>query len=212
MIWGESYGSSALRHGWRAFSAVLASAVAMLLTPAAHAQTAATATRGPPVATPARVTVIAPLSLIKVTDLRFGKIVARPTVGTITVDQITGACSVTGAILELGTCQYAQFTGMGTRNMNARISLSASTNLTGPGQTMVMDQVTLGTNSTISFSGNPNANGRGVGLTTGGGNQRYSIVSNNGIFLLNIGARLTVNANQAPGVYSGTITVSVQYQ
>ncbi len=155
---------------------------------------------------------VTPLSLVKVQDLSFGRIVARPTAGTVTVSQLTGACSVTGAILALGTCQYAKFTGMGVRNLGARISLTATTNLTGPGQSMVMDQVTLGSNSTISFAGNSNANGSGVGLTTGGGNQRYSITSSNGIYVLNIGARLNVNANQAPGIYRGSITVAVQYQ
>lgn len=159
-----------------------------------------------------RAVVVAPLTLVKVQDLDFGRIVARPQAGTVTVDAVTGACTVTGPILEVGTCRYAQFAGMGTKNMNARISLGGVVNLTGPGQTMVLDTVRLGSNSSISFSGNPNANGQGVGLTQGNGNQRYSITSNSGIFVLNIGGRLNVNANQAPGVYNGSITVSVQYQ
>ena len=77
---------------------------------------------------------------------------------------------------------------------------------------MVLDQITLGTNSTISFNGNPNANGKGVGLTKGGNAERYTITTNSGIYLLNIGGRLNVNANQVAGVYNGSITVSVQYQ
>ncbi len=160
----------------------------------------------------ARATVVAPLSVVWVQDLKFGRIVPRPQAGTVTVDQITGACTVTGPILEVGKCQFAQFAGMGSKNMNARISLTNSTSLTGPGQAMVLDRITLGTNSTISFAGNANANGRGVGLTKGGNGERYSITTNSGIYLLNIGGRLTVNANQAPGIYNGTITISVQYQ
>ena len=100
----------------------------------------------------------------------------------------------------------------GSKNMNARITLTNSTNLTGPGQAIVLDQITLGTNSTISFTGNPNANGKGVGLTKGGNGEKYSITTASGIYALNIGGRLTVNANQAPGIYNGTITLSVQYQ
>lgn len=158
-------------------------------------------------------TVVSPLSVIKVQDMDFGKIVPSPLGGTVTIDAVSGACGVTGTIREIATCRYAQFTGMGTRNMNARISLSNVTNLTGPGQAMVLDQLVLGTNNTISLAGNTNANGQGVGLTQGNGNaSRYRITSSSGIYLLNIGGRLTVNANQAPGAYRGTFTINVQYQ
>ena len=159
-----------------------------------------------------RATVVAPLTVVWVQDLNFGRIVPRPQAGTVTVDQITGACTVTGPILEVGKCQFAQFAGMGTKNMGARISLTSVTNLTGPGQAMVLDNITLGTNSTISFAGNGNANGKGVGLTKGGNAERYTIISNTGIYLLNIGGRLNVNANQVGGVYTGSIAISVQYQ
>ena len=194
------------RRGKRAICALLALAGAAGLSAPAQAGEKPVATNS------ARATIVAPLTLVKQQDLVFGKIVARTTAGTVTVDQITGQCSVTGAILEVGSCQYASFAGMGTKNMSARISLTAVSNLTGPGQTMVLDNITLGTNASISFAGNPNANGRGVGLTQGNGNQRYSITTNSGIFVLNIGGRLNVNANQAPGVYTGSITVTVQYQ
>ena len=196
-----------LRAVTRAVGALLALACGLLAADpvaAANPRVSVTAT--------ARATVVAPLTLVWVQDLKFGKIVPRPLPGTVTVDQNTGACTVTGPILEVGKCQFARFAGMGTRNMNARISLITLVNLTGPGQTMVLDQITLGTNSTISFVGNTNANGNGVGLTRGGNAERFSIVTNSGIYLLNIGGRLTVNANQLGGVYNGTITVTVQYQ
>jgi len=194
-----------IRHVIRAFCAMVAFVLGAGHADHAFAQTATAQGRSTAV-------VVAPLTLVKVQDLDFGKIVPRPTAGTVTVDQMTGLCTVTGTILEVGTCHYASFAGMGTRNMNARISLTGVTNLTGPGQTMVLDNIKLGTNSTITFTGNPNANGSGVGLTQGNGNQRYSIASSTGIFVLNIGGRLNVNANQAPGHYTGSITVSVQYQ
>jgi spore coat protein U-like protein len=191
----------------RALCAPLALAFTALLPAAALA-------KGTPVTRTAnaRATVVSPLSVVWVQDLKFGRIVPRPQAGTVTVDQVTGACTVTGPILEVGQCQFAQFAGMGSKNMNARISLTATTNLTGPGVPMVLDQIKLGTNSTISFAGNPNANGKGVGLTKGGNGERYNITTNSGIYLLNIGGRLSVNANQAPGTYNGTITISVQYQ
>lgn len=207
MTWGVSTNSGRFSPAIRAFCAMVVLALAALLPAPALA-------KGPPVTrtATARATVVAPLSVVWVQDLKFGRIVPRPQAGTVTVDQITGACTVTGPILEVGTCQFAQFAGMGSKNMNARISLTNSTNLTGPGVPMVLDQIKLGTNSTISFAGNANANGKGVGLTKGGNGERYSITTNSGIYVLNIGGRLTVNANQAPGTYNGTITISVQYQ
>jgi len=194
--------------------AVIRAACALLTVGAAGLAALPVAAKNTPVSrtATARATVVAPLTVVKVQDLKFGRIVPRPQAGTVTVDEVTGACIVTGPILEVGTCQYAQFAGMGTKSMNARISLTNATSLTGPGTAMVLDQIRLGTNSTITFAGNGNANGKGVGLTKGGNAEKYSITTNSGIYLLNIGGRLTVNANQAPGVYNGTITISVQYQ
>ena len=207
MLWGVTESDGRLRAVIRAFCAMLALACGILaIDPAKAANTPVSATAS------TRATVVAPLTLVWVQDLKFGKIVPRPQPGTVTVDQATGACTVTGPILQVGKCQFAQFAGMGTKNMGARISLTSAVNLTGPGQSMVLDQIALGTNSTISFAGNSNANGKGVGLTKGGNAERYTITTNSGIYLLNIGGRLTVNANQAGGVYNGSITVSVQYQ
>ena len=204
---GEPISNGRLRSVTRAIGALLALACAALMASPAIAA-------NPPVSVTAtaRATVVAPLTLVWVQDLKFGKIVPRPQAGTVTVSQVTGACTVTGPILEVGKCQFAQFAGMGTKNMGARISLTSVVNLTGPGLTMVLDQVALGTNNTISFTGNGNANGNGVGLTKGGNAERYTITTASGIFLLNVGGRLNVNANQAPGVYNGSITISVQYQ
>lgn len=160
-----------------------------------------------------RAIVVAPLTLIKVDDLDFGRIAVGNAPGTVSINPTTGECTVTGPIIETGGCHRARFSGMGTKNMNARISLSQVTNLTGPGQTMVLDNVILGSNATIDITGNTNSNGIGVGLTTGNGNsKRYSISTATGIYDLYVGGRLNVNANQLPGVYTGSITVSVQYQ
>ena len=207
MTWGVTMPDGRLRTVIRAACALLAGACAVLAgAPALARNTPVTRTAN------ARATVVAPLTVVKVQDLQFGRIVPRPLPGTVTVDEVTGACTVTGPILEVGRCQYAQFAGMGTKNMGARISLTAATDLTGPGAPMVLDQIRLGTNSTISFAGNTNANGKGVGLTKGGNAEKYSITTNSGIYVLNVGGRLNVNANQAPGLYTGSITISVQYQ
>ena len=204
---GVTISNGRLRAVTRAIGAVLAFVCAGLV-----ADPAAAANPPVSVTATARAVVVAPLTLVWVQDLKFGKIVPRPQAGTVTVDQNTGACTVTGPILEVGKCQFAQFAGMGTKNMGARISLTSVVNLTGPGVVMVLDQIALGTNNTISFTGNGNANGNGVGLTKGSNAERYTITTTSGIFVLNVGGRLNVNANQAPGVYNGSITVSVQYQ
>jgi hypothetical protein len=161
---------------------------------------------------PAKAVLVAPLTILKTQDMDFAKIAPRTAPGTVTINPNTQVCTKTGPILQIGSCKAAQFVGRGGKNLGARITLTSTTNLTGPGQTMVLDGVTLGSNSSIVFIGNVNGSGQGIGLTTGGGNQRYSIVSTSGIYTLNVGATLHVNANQAPGLYRGSITVQVQYQ
>lgn len=207
MHWVITMPRGRFRRAFRRFGALVALVLALAISAPAYAAGAKITVQAA-----ARAAVVTALSVIKVQDLSFGRIVPRPQAGTVTVDQNTGACVVTGPILEVGKCQFAQFAGMGTKNMGARISLTSTADLTGPGQSMVLDMIKLGTNSTISFAGNLNANGSGVGLTKGGNAERYSITTNSGIYVLNVGGRLNVNANQAPGTYTGSITISVQYQ
>ena len=147
---------------------------------------------------------VSPGSIVKINDLDFGKIVARPTAGTVILNPATNVCTVTGAILHIGGCQAANFAGLGRRNFFVRITVSSPTNLTGPGQAMVMDTMTLDTSPDLLFA--PLGNG------TGNASRRYQIVSINGIYNFQVGGTLRVNANQAPGRYSGTFTVTAQYQ
>ncbi len=205
MTWGLSCRGADPRRASRAVGALLAALACIALPGMARAERVT-------VTGQTQAVVVSPLSVVKVQDLDFGRIVPRPTAGTVTVDTVTGGCVVTGAIMQVGTCRLARFDGMGTKNMNARISLTSVVDLTGPGQTMVLDNVILGPNSTISLTGNSNANGKGVGLTKGGNGARYSITTNSGIYSLYVGGRLNVNANQAPGVYTGSISITVQYQ
>lgn len=195
----------------RALAAPILIALSLLAAPAAMAQSVpatgkVTASGG------ARAVILVPLTLVKSQDMNFGKIAVSNVAGTVVLNGQTNACTTTGGVFETSSCQAAVFTGMGTKNMNARISLTSVSNLAGPGTAMTLTNVFLTNDATISFSGNPNANGQGVGLTQGNGNQRYSIVSSTGIFTLKLGGTLNVNANQAPGVYTGSITVTVQYQ
>lgn len=205
MTWGTFCRELASRHAGRAIGALLAALSFILLPTAAHAERVTVTGR-------TQAVVVAPLSVVKVQDLDFGRIVPMPTAGTVTVDTVSGGCTVTGAVRQVGICHLARFDGMGTKNMNARINLTSVVSLTGPGQTMVLDQVILAPNATISLAGNSNANGKGVGLTQGGNGARYQITTNSGIYSLYVGGRLNVNANQAGGVYTGSISITVQYQ
>lgn len=188
---------------WRACGALL---LALLGAPDARSQNIGTATGQ------AQAVIVEPLTLFKVRDMDFGKILPSAAAGTVTINPVTSACSTTGGATSFGNaCQAAVFAGMGKNPFKARVTMSNITQLTGPGAAMTMDTFIIGLNSTISFTGNTNAQGNGNGLVNGGGNQRYQIQNSNGIFTLNIGARLNVNANQAPGLYSGTFSVTVQY-
>jgi spore coat protein U-like protein len=196
MNWGFPYRSRALRLAGCAFGAALACAVAAAPASAKEVATGSGTSSA---------VVVEPLSLIKVQDLSFGKIVPRPTAGTVTVNADTGACAITGVIMQVGTCRTAQFTGMGRRNMTVRFALPNTVTLTSPGgATMIADTLTIGSAPDVTYLG---GNGNG----NGNGNRRYRINPPSGIFTFRVGARLNVGANQAPGIYTGTFNVTVQY-
>jgi spore coat protein U-like protein len=194
MNWGVPDRCGFTQRLMRKLCAVLALACAGLITQPVLAQTV-TASAG------AQAAIVEPLSLIKLADLNFGRMAARPTAGTVTVNPDTGACTVTGPILHTGGCRYAEFTGFGVRRMRVRIQLPTTITLTGPGgATMTANTLTLGLAPDLTrLPGSP-------------GNPRYEIGTNSGIFTFRIGARLNVGANQAPGVYNGTFNVTVIYQ
>lgn len=199
MHWGVSKPRGQIGHAIRAVCAALVLALLALHAPAAQAQVATA--QGS-----ATAAIVTPLTLIKTQDLDFGRIVARPTPGTVTVDVNTGACTMTGITIHQGACQFAEFAGMGTRRMTVRFQIPTTVTLTGPaGATMLVDTMTLGTQPGLTFLG-----GNGNGL--GNGNRRYSIDANSGIFTFRVAGRLNVGANQRAGVYSGNFNVTVQYQ
>lgn len=149
----------------------------------------------------AQATIVEPLSLIKVQDLRFGRIAASATAGTLTVNPDSGACTASGGIIATGGCGFGQFAGQGIKKLTVRIQIPATVVLTSPtGNTMVADTLTLGATPDLAF----------LGVT--GGTPRYQIAANSGIFTFRLGARLNISANQPSGQYSGTYSVTVQYQ
>jgi len=147
--------------------------------------------------------VVEPNSLIKVDDMNFARVAPRATAGSVVLAPATNACSSPDGMIRTGACQAATFAGMGRRNFFVRINYPTTITLTGPGQAMTVDTITLDTTNDLVFQPTGNGNGNG--------NRRYRIASLTGIFTFRMGGTLRVNANQAAGVYAGTYSVTTVY-
>ncbi len=149
----------------------------------------------------AQAVIVTPLSFFKVNDLVFGRIIPGPTAGTVIIAP-SGTRTVTGGVRAATGLphQPASFAGRGSFNQLVNISINAtSRTLTrvGGSQTMVMDTFIIGSTPTATLTTSPVA---------------FRIGSTNGMFQFPVGARLRVGANQAPGTYRGTFTITLQYQ
>lgn len=176
--------------GKRAACALLASAAALTVSVPASADTATS---------PARAVIVRPLVFFKVQDLRFGTIVPGTTAGTVVVAP-DGTRTRTGGVTLVGlTHQPARFAGDGAPDQQVRIRMgSNSIQITGPGAPMTVNQFTIGSTPTTTV------------LSTGW--NTFTLAGAGGVFNFPLGARLQVNPNQAPGTYSGTFTIELQYQ
>jgi hypothetical protein len=138
-------------------------------------------------------TIVAPITIVRVTDMNFGNVVTSAASGTITlspgaVRSALGGASILAA--QPGTVTAATFTVGGTAGFTYSISLPASVSIDDPG---------LGAPMTVdAFTSNPTPTGTiGVGGTE----------------TLQVGATLNVGANQVAGVYTSAVpfTVTVNY-
>ncbi|MEW6046951.1 MAG: DUF4402 domain-containing protein [Bacillota bacterium] len=122
-------------------------------------------------------------------DLRFGDIVPGSTSGTVTIDP-AGARTVSGGVIALGESYgAASFTVSGEPGYSYTVTLPLSATLASGTNSMVVD--------TFTSSLDPD----GVGTLDANGNGTFTV-----------GATLHVDAGQAPGTYSGSFDVSVDYQ
>jgi Domain of unknown function (DUF4402) len=146
----------------------------------------------------AQVAVVTPLSFIEVNDLDFGRIIPSTTAGTVTISPSNVRTATNGIALVGTDFQAARFAGMGTVAQRVRVRITPNTiTLTGPGPSMSVTNFTIDPQGTLSQIGaSPN----------------YRIVPLNGIFWFNVGARLSVGANQPGGYYSGTFNATLDYQ
>ena len=145
-----------------------------------------------------QVGVVTPLSFIQTEELSFGQIIASNTAGTVTVAP-NGSRTRTGNITLLGAShQPAEFAGMGTFNQRVQVSLgSNSIFLTGPGVRMRARTFVIGSTPTAVLTTTPTV---------------FRIAGATGAFRFPVGATLEVGANQAPGIYRGTWTITLNYQ
>ncbi|MEO0907220.1 MAG: DUF4402 domain-containing protein [Pseudomonadota bacterium] len=150
--------------------------------------------------TPAEAFLVTPLSFQKEIDLDFGQIIASNTNGTVVMDS-AGTVTTTGGIVHInGTQQPARFWGYGSFNQRVLINVTANSyTLTEPvsGETIIMDQILIGSQPPINITTNP---------------RRFRIANPDGFFSFTIAGRLQVSAGQAPGIYSGEFTVTLEYE
>jgi hypothetical protein len=155
--------------------------VALLFAANTYGQVSATAN--------ATATIITPISITSSTDLRFGNVAASPTLaGTVLITPAGVRTAGGGATLPAvtGTFGVATFTVNGEGTSTYAITLPGTTTLTGtPSGTMTVD----------NFSSTPSVTG-----TLAGGTQNITV-----------GGTLNVGAAQAAGSYTGTFSVTVNY-
>jgi Domain of unknown function (DUF4402) len=194
MNWGYSgHGAKQGLRG-RAIRAALA-CVPMLLaaSPALAAPEKATATGT------AQAVVVERLSIIKVYDMDFGRIIPSTTAGTVVLAP-TGARSVTGGTrIAGGPSQPATFAGFGANGQLVSLTMQSNTSTltrSGGTQTMTMDTYIVGSTPTAQLTTNPTV---------------FRINSATGMFQFPLGATLRVDANQTPGIYTGTFAVNITY-
>lgn len=155
----------------------------------------------------ARTVVLDPLGLERVRDLDFGYVLPNGTDGTVTMTPSDGSTEhscVAANILHVETCQPAEFGGLGSSNQIVRVRVPSGRRivLTGPGADILIDElVVVGDENIQRLS--PAGSRRNI---------RYRIVSAEGAFVFRIGGRLNVAGNQAPGEYSATFDVELNYR
>jgi Domain of unknown function (DUF4402) len=148
----------------------------------------------------AEAVIVTRLSLIKDDDLEFGTMLSGPTAGTVVVPP-SGARTKTGGVILVGAgFNAARFAGYGRFNQNVGISINANVltlNRVGGGATMRVDTWVIGSTPTAPITTAP---------------RTFRIASSNGIFNFPLGATLRVGANQRSGTYTGTFTITLNYQ
>lgn len=142
--------------------------------------------------------VVTPLSFVKVDDLDMGYIIPSNVAGNVVLNPDGTRTANNGIVLIGAQHQTAKFAGFGRARQRVSISFGANQIfLTGPGPSMRLRNFTLGSTPTALFARNQRS---------------FTILSSNGTFQFPVGAELRVGANQPVGVYTGTWTITANYQ
>ncbi len=143
-----------------------------------------------------KVVALKPITLVNSTALDFGSIVPGAANGTVTINSRTGARTRTVVTLVGSTFSRAQFVATGTVGRVVTLTVNAPTiNITSGANTMAVNTLRV------------SANG-GAARTFG---QNYTIPAS-GTITYNMGGRLNVGANKPAGLYSGTFSLTLNYQ
>ena len=135
----------------------------------------------------AQANVLTPLSIVAGANMNFGDIAGDADAATtVALDANTGNTTSPDGAATGGTTAAGAFTVTGAGTLAYTIDPIADTTLTGPGAAMTLTSI-------IDSLG-------GTGALTGG-TQNFTV-----------GATLGLNANQAAGAYTGTYSVTVNYQ
>jgi spore coat protein U-like protein len=144
----------------------------------------------------ATVSVVEPIGIQRVADLRFGRIIQPTANGTLTL-AFDGTLTEAGGVVGLSSTPQAingrgpgAFAVFGDPNRRFIAFMPNSTVITSGANAMVVNQ----------FQANP-----------GGFPGIFRRFDANGFAPLFIGGRLNINANQATGTYTGTYDVTVLY-
>lgn len=128
-----------------------------------------------------------PINFAVLLELEFGSIVADSLGGTVTLDPASGTRDCAGgSLICAGTFSWSRLQLTGS-DATVVVTYSPSFTLTGPGDPIIAE---------LDFPGGSGA----------------SVLLTGGSTTIEIGAKLHVNANQAPGPYTGLFSVDVNYQ
>lgn len=186
--------SGRLRHSPLRAAAALALTTPACIAPIGSAQAQQT--------TQISTTIIDDLSIVKLEDLDFGNI-AGAAAGTIQMTPTeTATCSASTGLIHSQECQPATFAGKGDFNQRLRIRKPQRNRITitePGGATMLITDMTIDADPDLRF------------IRNAGRNSIYRIDAASGLFTFRVGGTLNVSANQAPGEYTATFDIEINY-
>ena len=150
----------------------------------------------------ARTQIVDDVTLLKTRDMDFGRLIV-PRNGRVDMTATDVAvCAPNNGLQLLDPCQSAAFEGTAGSGFQIRISVPPNRRitLTGPGQDLRLRRMTVGAGDGLSFIRRVNRN------------FDFTVTDPNGAFEFFVGGRLLFRNNQAPGVYTGTFDIEVDYE